>query len=618
MNKIITQSLITTIICSSTIVANEKLEDITVTSALRTSQNLKDVTANTEIIGSTELEERHYTTVAQALNSLAGVDINSNGGLGHTTSLYLRGFDSKRVLVLIDGIRYNDVSSLSGAPFGDIMVSDISQIEVIKGAVSGVWGADASAGVINIITKKAKKGFSVSGSEEFGSFDTTKANANISYKNDRFYLQASHNRIRTNGFSTVAPRGTELNQWEDDGYKNSTTNLKAGVTITPTNKIDITHMIVNSFSEADAYDNATYSFNPNSIYNVQTKNRLSSINFNHIDNFNEVNLFAKKSLFKRYYPQDAFNKYFEGNTKEYGLNSKIPYNDTDFLLWGVDYKKFEDKGIGKDYNNRAIFVTNSNKFSGKMGGKTVLTESLRQDNYSAFDNKLTGKIGLKHIHENIQGLVASVNYGTAYNVPTLYNLYDPYSGNSNLNPENTKGYDITLAYKGLKATYFNNTIEDMIDYQSNYDADGNWIGGKYQNVSGKSKLKGFEIGYSRDIMDTILLSINYTNTDAKDRDGKRLARRAKDSIKFGVDYYGVEKLHLGLDGEYVGERYDRADKQGQQTGKYTVANFTANYELNPQVSIYGRVENIGDKYYQSVDGYSSSPRAVYGGMKITY
>jgi vitamin B12 transporter len=619
MNNTIKLSLITTLLLTTNLIAENRLEDITVTTATKSSQKLQEVTSNINVITAQEIEDRQYTTVTEALNSLAGIDVNSNGGIGHTTNVYIRGFDSKRVLVLIDGIRYNDVSSLSGAPFAHMMISDIAQIEVIKGAQSGIWGADASAGVINIITKKAQKGIHFGASQEFGSFATTQSQANISYKNDKVSLKASHSIIDTKGFSSVAPRGSTLENLEDDGYNNKSTHLQAGFQINATNKIEFTHIINDSETQADAYDSTTFSFNPNSQYDVKSNTKLSSVNFNHIDSFNEVNLFAKQSTFSRYYPQSAFSPNFDGETKEYGLTSKVPYGEENFIVWGGDYKNFEHKNtINKDYNNKALFITNSNKFEGLMGGTTFFTQSLRYDNYNEFDNKTTGKIGLKHIHSTIEGLTTSANYGTAYNVPTLYNLFDPFSGNENLTAEDTKGYDVTIGYKDLKITYFNNTISEMIDYQSNYDANGNWIGGNYQNIQGDSKLKGVEIAYQTEVTDDALLSLSYTNLDAKDSNGQELARRAKETFKFAVDYYGIEKIHLGLNGNYVGERFDRANKQGQQTGKYTIANFTANYEVDKHMSVYGKVDNITDKYYQTIDGYASSPRAVYAGMKLTY
>ncbi len=613
MNTTIKLSLLTTLLLTNNLIAEERLEDITITSATKTEQNLADVTSNVNVITAQEIEERDYTTVTEALNSLPGVSFTSNGGLGTTTSVRLRGMASKRALVLIDGIRYNDITELNGASFENLLISDIDRIEVIKGAQSGIWGADASAGVINIITKKAKDGLNFSASQEFGSFETTKANANISYKNDKFYIKANHTNLNSKGFTAVAPRGEDIDKFEDDAYSNKTTSLKAGVNFNSNNKLELSHTIIDAKSQ---YDGAS---KPNAKNSSTSKRAFSSINFNHKDNFNKLKIYANKSKFKRKYISSYGTTPFDGEVKEYGLSSNIPYMTDSFLLVGGDYKKFEHKNnLNKEFTNKSLFLTNSNRLKGFIGGTTILTESVRYDKYSDFDNKTTGKIGLKHIHDKIKGFSTFANYGTAYNVPTPYNLFDPYSGNKNLTPEDTKSWDIGFEYKDLKVSYFDTKVEDMIDYKSNYDANGNRIGGGYQNMSGTSKLKGIEVSYQTDIFDDFLISSSYTYTDAKNAKEERLSRIPKDSIKLALDYYGIDKLYLGVNGEYVGERYSLDDEKGTQTGKYTIANFTANYEFDPHLSFYGKVDNITDKYYQTVDGYATSPRAVYAGMKLTY
>lgn len=171
MNK----KIILSILASSILVAQSiELEEINVVSATNTEQSLKDVTSNINVITKQDLEEKNFTTVTQALNTVSGINFSSNGGLGQATSVYLRGQSSKKVLVLIDGIRYNDITGLSGAPFENLMIEDIQQIEIVKGAQSGVWGADATAGVINIITSKPKDGVHASMIAEYGSYATKK------------------------------------------------------------------------------------------------------------------------------------------------------------------------------------------------------------------------------------------------------------------------------------------------------------------------------------------------------------------------------------------------------------------------------------------------------------
>jgi len=611
-----TLSLVTaTLLLSTHLFAEETLQDITVVSATKIIQNIKDVTSNVDVITAQDIEERGFTTVTEALDSLVGISFTQNGGLGQSTSVYVRGMDSKRTLVLIDGIRYNDVTSLNGAPFEHLMIDNILQIEVIKGAQSGIWGADASAGVINIITKDAKQGTHGSVHAEKGSFNTNKYGVTISKTIEDFYVKMAHNVVKSDGFSAQTKEGADLDTLEDDGYKNTTTVFNVGYAINETNKIDISHTIIDATGDYDTFGN------PDGIATHTTNDTFSSINFNHVDSFNELNVYAKRSTFDRTYTEPDFTGVvkttpYKGKVEEFGLNSKIPYASTDFLVVGAEYKKFKQAdSIQKDFENKGFFITNSNTFKGFLGGETILTESIRHDTFSTFENKTTFKIGLKHTHEAIEGFSTSLNYGTAYNVPSLYQLYSPY-GLDTLNPESTTSFDVTLAYKDLKISYFDTKIEDMIDFDSTTF--------KYANIAGTSKISGLEASYQKEVFSDFLLSVNYTRLlKAQDQEGNDLKRRATDTVKLAVDYYGITNLHLGLDTQYVGSRTDVKfnpdfSKSDVETGKYTVLNFTANYNVTQELEVYAKIVNLTDEEYQNVYGYATSPRAFYTGLRAKF
>ncbi|MGE3301401.1 MAG: TonB-dependent receptor plug domain-containing protein, partial [Arcobacter sp.] len=461
MQKNLSISLVASFFLATNLFSAQNLETITVTSATKSEQSIKDVTSNVDVITKEEIEERHFTTITEALNTLAGVNVINNGGLGTSSSVKLRGFDTKRVLVLIDGIRVNDVTGSSGAPFEHLMISNIERIEVVKGAQSGIWGADASAGVINIITSSAKKGFHGSVNAEYGSYDTKKIQTELSYKESNYYVKGSISSLDTNGFTAQAPKGTKNDYLEDDGYENITANIKFGYEFDDSNKIDLSHTLINARNEYDGCDNNKWKTSSyrctdtaiekanNDSYYSKTQDTFSSINFNHVNNFNQIDLYANRSVFDREYNnvqsyiggvndgKTLLNKSeFDGTLDEFGAKSTIPYlNDTSSLIVGGDYKLSEYKSdINKEYNNKALFVTNSNKFF----DNTIFTQSLRADYYNKFEDKTTGKIGLKHFITN--DFNVSSNYGTAYNVPTLYNLYSEY-GNENINPEKTKSFD---------------------------------------------------------------------------------------------------------------------------------------------------------------------------------
>lgn len=585
-----------------------QLDTITVTSATKTEQKLQDVTANTEVITAEEIEERRFSTVTQALNSLAGINFSQNGGLGKTTSLYLRGFDSKRVLVLIDGVRYNDLTGLDGAPFAHLLVSDIERIEVIKGAQSGVWGADASAGVINIVTKEAKKGFHAGANIEYGTYNTQKYGLNLSYKTDKYYAKAATQLLSTDGFSAKVPLGEDPNSFEDDGYKNLTSDLKFGFHINETNKIDLAYTLIDAKSDYDPYD-ANKTIEANKFGEENTHDSFSQIKFNHIDSFNEFNLYAKASLFKRNYITDTSISKYNGSVYEYGASSKIPYREKDFLLLALDYKSFEHKNdINEKYINKAGALTNSNILKIE-DEELVITEVLRYDRYDMFKNKTTGKLGVKYNSKKLNTFSLALNVGTAYNVPTLYNLYSNY-GNTNLNPEDVNSFDLSAEFHGFKASYFHNSVKNMIDYDFTIS--------KYNNIAGTSTLKGFELGYKDYINDKLLLGLSYTYLDAKNEANEALRRRAKDTLKYALTYYPTQKLQFGLDGEYIGSRHDKDNNQGAQTGYYALLNFVTNYKVNNNFTTYAKIDNILDKNYQVVDGYATAQRSFNVGLNYRY
>ncbi len=616
MNK---KKILLSILVSSILVAQEvELEQITVTSATKTSQSIEDVTSNINVITSDEIEERHYTSVAEALNSIAGINYTSSGGVGSTTSVYLRGAANNRTLVLVDGVRYQDPSSTSGAKIQHLMIQDIKQIEIIKGAQSGIWGADASAGVINIITKSAKEGTHGSVNLEAGSFNTKKFGAIISHKTSKFDIKLSANKITSDSFTVQAPLDEDIDKYEDDSYSNLTINLKANYNITDDAKISLNITDIDALKDYDSYgdpdDNSMKSDISNRLYNLSYTQTYNNHNFTFKV---EKSDFSRNEIGTVAMWGSEYVKEFEGENNNIEFIDNIKYNQKDYIIFGlgsssdeVNYILTDSSNKQKKNKNNYIYLTNSNSID-----KVILTQSIRYDDYNNFDSKATGKLGIKY---NInQDIFISSNVGLAYNVPNIVQELNPWGAvNSELNPEDTQSFDISMSYKNFKATYFYNEVTDLIEW---YDPDG-WGGNPaiYKNLDGESIFKGFEFEYSRNITEEILLSINYTILSAKDKDGESLARRPKSSAKLSLDYYPADELHIGLFGEYIGERYDDANDQGTQTGKYTVVNLVSNYDINKNFSVYAKVDNLFDTYYQSVDGYTTAPLSAYVGINAKF
>ncbi len=186
--------------------------------------------------------------------------------------------------------------------------------------------------------------------------------------------------------------------------------------------------------------------------------------------------------------------------------------------------------------------------------------------------------------------------------------------NPDLEAEDTDSFDITAKYQKASLTYFYNRVENLISYDRGDK--------QHVNIEGTSIFKGVELKYTTDITDELFIDFSYTYLSAKDKDGIDLRRRVKDTYKMAADYYLSDSLTFNLNGEYIGERYDNMGdtqaKRGRQTGEYLVMNFVTNYDITKDTSAYVKVNNIFDKYYQVVDGYSTSPRAFYTGLSAKF
>lgn len=603
-------SLVASFLIVTNLYSQTTLDEISITSATKSEQKLKDVTANVDVITSQDIEDRKFKTVTEALQTIPGIQVSQSGGIGQQTSLFLRGMDSKKTLVLIDGVRYNDPSG-NGANFEHLVINDIERIEVIKGAQSSIWGADASAGVINIITKSVKDGTHGNASVEYGRYDSKIAKANISHKNKNFDAKLSATRVDTNGFSAISPKSNEAKNYEDDEYKNTTVNLKLGYNFDEYNRVSTSYEIIDTKVDYDKEIGWPIDLvkSADDLSQAQTKTHLTNFTYENRNDIALTKVYTNYSDFKREYTDTSRNKY-KGSIKEYGLNTSIDYLSSSNVTIGADYKKFENKAnIDKEYNNKGLFMANTNKF---FDDKTIFTQALRYDRYSDFENKTTGKIGLKQYI--IDDLNISSNYGTGYNIPTTFELYDASSGNINLKPEKTKSYDVGIEYKGFSATYFNSKIENLID----------WVvitppwSGSYDNIEGKSRFKGLELAYKNYITEDIFLNLNYARLSAKNKDKEEFGRRPKDKVGFGVDYYGLKAFQFNINAEYIGERYDFNNKQGAKTGNYTIWNAVVDYDINKTFSTYLKLDNILNKDYQVIDGYATSQRAAYIGLKASF
>jgi len=623
MKKTIKLSLISVALLSSLHAENQyTLDTISVTASQGTTLDKKDVTDSVTIITKEAIEESRVTTLNEALNKLGGISMTQNGGIGHSSSMLLRGMDTSRLLVLIDGIRYNNPTLGSAAEFSQIMLYNVEQIEIIKGAQSGVWGSDASGGVINIITSKAKKGLHGVANIEYGSYDTKKTSIQASYATDKYDFLISGLILDTDGFSTAEPKQSEVNYGkrydelglEKDLYKNQSFNARLGINITENDKISASMQTIDSTIN---YDDGGGESKDSPLPNSDLKNSFYNIAYNNKGSINDLKLNYSLSTFERTFTDNYGDSSFKGSVNEVKLDDKISYMENSFFRVGASYQKFEQENItantDKSYSAISAFATNYNKLELFSGLTTILTESIRYDKYDEFDDSLTGKIGAKQFL--FKDFYISTNIGTGYNAPTLGQLYGSFGPNPDLKPEKSKTFDITLGNDTIWVTGFYNEIEDLIEYVI---TDYVTYAGSYQQRDGTSKFQGVEIGYEDYYFDALGVNAMYTYVETENADGEALRSRPKNQIDVNAIYYVSNDFDIGINAQYIGTRYDRDGDEGAQTGEYVVAGFVTNIKANEYVTFYGKIDNITDEYYQTRDGYATAGRSLYLGLTAKY
>jgi vitamin B12 transporter len=597
---------------SPTVVISKKIKPKKVDffSANKTPTISTNLTDNIKIITSEELKLKGVSTLHEAISNESFSSLA--GGVGQLSQIYLQGMDHKYTLFLINGVRLNDPSGM-GANIDHILLDDVERIEIIKGAQSGVWGADAVSGVINIITKDPTLGIGANVGLEMGRYGHLHGTGGLSYAGKSSGIGVSVSRLLKDGPSAMSKKGESLKGLEDDPYRNTTVNITGYHWLNTDSKIQAGYKDINSFTHFDGgtpFDKEQSSYKENRGYltwDYFWNSHNIATTMSHTD--------IKREIF------GSFPNEYKGKSTEIEVKDAWRYDLDGTLVFGASHRKDtaeeKDARFKKDYKNRAVFASNTYRLNtlNKHLNKLVLTQALRYDHYKPSEsrtyNKTTGKVGARYDFTN--NISAYVNFGTAFRAPYLYEI----AHSNKLDPEKTKSYSVGVDLYQLNINFFQNEVKSLINGLWN-PMTGDIV---YENISGKTKIKGAEVSYSDVWTDYLLGGGSFTYIDAVSKSNgekNRLKRRPLYQATGFMTYTPIKSVKLTGIGKYIGSRVDldfsSFPSKEVQTGRYFIADFRASYDIDKNWEVYARVDNVLDKECQEVYGYTSLGRSFYAGF----
>lgn len=570
------------------------------------------------IVTAEDIAARGITTVQDALRAVPGVAVNGSGN--SFTQVRIRGAEGNHTLILIDGIAAAGGDGeyiLSG-----IETANIERIEVLRGPQSVYFGSNASAGVINIITRKGGAGSSASGSIELGAGTT--ASAFLSHRAAQGGVSLSLSRTDDRGFDQSGDGG------EKDGLDRTTAILSGDYALGEDLTLGFT---ARRSQESYDYDSTSYTAVDAPSYVVDDPTQFADRDELTAGVFAEYSMLNGR-LTHRLAAETTQNKQSANGAPftrtstdalkyrlSYGLDGAVATADNlvNLLLENRRDASSSNPQYGREATSVAL------EYRGSLDSGLDVQAGARFDNNDVFKDARTWTLGLSYTFAE-SDIRLHGSAGTGIVNPTYFELYADafgYSGNPNLRPERNRSLDLgvempVFGHRGtVDVTLFKETLTDEITAVSTGPGTFSYI-----NQTGNSDRRGLEVAGQVQATDALALRLGYTYLDAQNPDGSREVRRPRHEVALGatLDSFGG-RGSVSADLRHVSGNFDTQFWGAYQTVElpaFTTVNLTARYDLTDRLQLTGRVENAFDADVTDVWGYATRGRAVYVGLNAKF
>jgi vitamin B12 transporter len=623
-----------------------------VITATKTPVPVTHLTSAVEVISGEDLTRRRVKTVADALRLAQGLTVFSSGGPGTSTTVRIRGGNADQVLVLIDGAIMNS-ATLGNFDFANLTTDNIERIEVLRGAQSMLWGADAMGGVINITTKKGTGVPSVSAFSEYGSFSSIREGGQVSGQKGPIDFSAAISRWDYTGFSAVNYRRGAS---ERDAFHNWQGSTRIGIKLPFEGRLDLSFRFLQGKSGFDGgfgpgFDVlGAYSNSQQYIYSASYQQPIT-------DWWNQVLTVSRQNEILHSFPgtsqrdlstgvvSSPFDPQFNPDSKFNTVSNRIEWQNNfqigKPLLLTVGYQYREQQGENLNLSTGGTTVSNHIIASHagfaqaqlNMWDRVFATAGVRQDEYNVFSSATTYRTTAGYLHQET-GTKVRGSYATGFRAPTINQLFFPDFGTANLKPEKSQSMDVGVDQYLLNnrltisGGFFWNRFRDMIVAQQSAALCGTQFGFANfcaQNV-GLVNTKGWEASVKYAVVKDVPLiksldvQAQYTNTltrNLEQQPGNRAPRIPVDQWSLIISYQPIDPLRINLEGRYVGSRFNDVNNL-QPMRAFDVWNLSATYDVTNRVQTYLRTDNIFNEQYEEIQLFGTPVRSIFVGLKMNY
>jgi vitamin B12 transporter len=577
----------------------------------KTGTPLDQLTGGATILDEAAIQKMRVETVADVLRRVEGLDVVRLGGAGAQTSLFVRGGNSNHTLVVIDGVKVN--SPTTGAfDLAHLTVDQIERIEILRGTQSPLYGSEATAGVVNIVTKRGREQDRDSLTVEGGSYGTRRGTLTHAARGPVWTRAWSISRWDAQGFSKASD---DLGNAERDGYANTTFAMKLGRGSGVGGQFDLALRLTDATTDIDDASSPPPDFLP-ADSPAKSRNKAAVVGG------------TLSRLIRPWWD----HKLIVGWSRDHGTTGRGTFGNSDIdaqsrqLEWqhtlslgpdnlvtaGYEYLRRSARYNG-DYDQSV--VSNSFFIHDQFAAFDPLTFSLsaRTDGNNRFGRHDTFKIGSSLNHRS-SGTRVFANYGTGFRGPTLNDLFAAFGGNPNVKPETSRGYEAGLTQEAgplaVTGSYFHTDFDDLIVVVQDTVDPNLFVA---TNVK-SAMVKGFETTAElRAPKSRILASYTYTSTHDSSTDDQ-LLRRPRNKAGIALIFEPEPHASLRVDTRYVGERLD----VGSTLPSYLVTDVAASHRWGANLEGFVRADNLFDRDYEEVTGYGTAGRSVYAGVTARF